>query len=177
VCTRGSDRAPACGPSTSPLDATTVRPAVSFVALLPLAILGIIAVAVVMYNLPTAKEMTVDPLVIEAKEIPVFPAAQRLGDCHYSAKGPKGAKGLAIRLYDCKYTTTADFDSVRRFYGSEFEKRGWIRSQVFVLASFHLADWCKNDQTVEITYAHDAWIGWSYDLSFSVGVPPNTCGV
>jgi hypothetical protein len=146
------------------------RSVASLVAVVPFAIAGIIAV--VMYNLPTAREtraraMAADPLVIEAKQIPAFPYAQQLGDCDY------WAKGLTIRLYECKYTTPASLDPLRRFYGDELEKRGWTRSS----ASVRFADWCKDGQRATIEYALQPSRSWRYALSYSVGVPPSPCGV
>jgi len=136
----------------------------------PIAIVGVIAV--VMYNLPTAREtrartMAADPLVVEGKEIPEFPAAQRLGDCEYSEKGP------TQRLYDCKYVTNASLDQLRQFYGGELERRGWARSR----ASVRFANWCKNGHRATIEYSLDPESSWRYALSFSVGVPPYECGV
>jgi hypothetical protein len=136
----------------------------------PFVIVG--AIAVVMYNLPTAREtrartMAADPLVVEAREIAEFPGAQRLGDCEYSVKGP------TQRLYDCMYITKASLDQLRQFYGAELEKRGWTPSH----ASVRFANWCKSRQRATIEYAFDPASSWRYALSFSVGVPPYECGV
>jgi len=136
----------------------------------PFAIVGVIAV--VMYNVPTAREtraraMAADPLVMEGREIAEFPAAERLGECDYSEKGP------TQRLYECKYVTKASLDQLRQFYGGELEKRGWTPSH----ASVRFANWCKNGQRATIEYAFDPASSWRYALSFSVGVPPYGCGV
>jgi hypothetical protein len=138
----------------------------------PFAIVGIIAV--VAYNLPSAREtraraMAADPLVVAAKEMPAFTDARRVGDCNYSTKG------IAQRLYSCSYVTSAGFDEVRQFYGGALERRGWTPSHVTPPYAY----WCRHEQRVDIEYdpfplpSH----GWRYVLSFSVGVPPNPCGV
>ena len=166
-------------PLTSPLDATAVRSVASFVAVVPFAIVGVIAlVFVILYNLPASKErraraMAADSLVIEANEMPEFPAAQSFGECKYSARSE------THRLYQCTYLTTADFESLRQFYGAQFGTRGWTASNPYVLASHLFASWCKNGQSATIEYSQNFYSsGWNhYALAFSVGLPPEPCGV
>jgi hypothetical protein len=143
--------------------------ALQYVGLIPLAVVGLIAVAI--WNLPGAKaqrnrEMAADPLVKELSELKLPPLTTLRGDCTYSAKGN------GTRLYECAYNSELAFQSLLAHYSAELNGNGWKPAA----APSAFAYWCRNGHRATLEYSGAASsTHWTYVFAISKGVPPYAC--